>query len=311
MTLNSVIGAQARISGHIHRTPVLFSQQLNVRAGADLRFKAENLQKVGAFKARGAVNAVLSLPPERRERGLVTHSSGNHGAALAYAGGIAGVRVDVVMPEDAVSSKIAAVKGYGAHVTLCAPTLEARDETSARILNETGGTLVHPYDDDRIIAGQGTAALEFLEQADDLDLLLTPIGGGGLIAGCAVVAKAKSTDIQVFGVEPENSKDAYLSWKSGQRCAPVRTDTIADGLRAGIGERNFACIQEAVDEVLLVSEEAILTATKTLMQFLKTVVEPSAAVPFAAILEQPATFAGRRVGIILSGGNLDLDHLPW
>lgn len=311
MNLDSVRAAHRRIAGHVHRTPVFCSHQLNRETGAQLHFKAENLQKVGAFKARGAVNAVFSLPPNVRAKGLATHSSGNHGAALAYAGALVKTPVHVIMPEDAVPSKIRAVEHYGATVHPCLPTLEAREETCQRVLAETGATLVHPYDDDAIIAGQGTASLEFVEQVPSLDILMAPIGGGGLISGTAIVAKALHPTLQVWGCEPEVSDDAYRSWKTGERRAPASTATIADGLRAGIGQRNFAILKEAVDEVLPVSERAIIEATRHLLQVLKLVVEPSAAVPFAAVKEHPERFQDRRVGIILSGGNLDLDTLPW
>ena len=311
MTLDSVTAAHQRISPHLHRTPVLSSRLLNARVEAQLFFKAENLQKVGAFKARGALNAVLAMAPARLQRGLATHSSGNHGAALAYAGGIAGAAVHVVMPENSLPNKIEAVRGYGAQVTLCAPTSGAREEVCRRIMAMTGANLVHPYDDDDIIAGQGTAALEFLQQEPGLDLIMAPIGGGGLISGTAIVAKGSGNALRVIGAEPAISDDAFRSWKSGKRVAPTRIDTIADGLRAGIGRRNFRCIRRQVDEILLASEENILNATKLLMHYLKTVIEPSAAVPMAAIIEHPERFTGKRVGIILSGGNLDLDAPPW
>jgi threonine dehydratase len=312
MTLESVMEAHRRIKSHLHQTPILSSLLLDAHTtGAQLFFKAENLQKVGAFKARGALNAVLLMDSPTLARGLATHSSGNHGAALAYAGRIVGALVHVVMPEDSLPNKIDAVRGYGAKLTLCAPTLEARDAACERIVRETGATLVHPYDDDRIIAGQGTAALEFLDQTPELDILMTPIGGGGLISGSAIVAKGLRKDLHVIGAEPAHADDAFRSWKAGELLSPNSMNTIADGLRAGIGVRNFRYLNELVDDVLLVSEEAIVRTTNLLMHYLKTVVEPSAAVPMAAVLEHPEKFAGKRVGIILSGGNLDLDAPPW
>lgn len=311
MTADSVVAAHQRIREHIHRTPVLRSRLLDERSGCQLLFKAENLQKVGAFKARGATNAVLSSPETCLPQGFVTHSSGNHGAALAYAAGIAGAPVHVVMPEDSVPSKIEAVRGYGAQLTLCKPTLEARDHECQRLLEETGGTLIHPYDADEIIAGQGTAALEFFDQVPRLDAIMTPIGGGGLISGTALYAKARHPQTKVFGAEPANSADAYDSWRLGKHVAPKSTDTIADGLRAGIGAKNFECIQKGVDEVFPVTEASILEATRWLMHTLKTVVEPSAAVPMAAIMEHPEAFRSKTIGIILSGGNLDLEAPPW
>lgn len=309
MTLEAVIQAQARISPHIHRTPVLTSRRLNDEAQASLFFKAENLQKVGAFKARGALNAVLSLDSDTLARGVATHSSGNHGAALAYAASIVGVTAHVVMPEDSLPNKIAAVRGYGGKLTVCKPTLAAREAACETIVRETGATEIHPYDDDRIITGQGTAALELLSQTEKLDLIITPVGGGGLLAGTAVVAK--DARVSVIAAEPAEADDAYMSWLAGKRILPETTYTIADGLRTGLGERNFAIIQSHIDDVLLVTEEAIIHATHHLMHTLKTVVEPSAAVPMAAILQNPDTFAGKRVGVILSGGNLNLNAPPW
>ena len=309
MNLDSVIAAQARISPYIHRTPVLTSHRLDEQTQAKLFFKAENLQKVGAFKARGAVNAVLSLDSDTLARGAATHSSGTHGAALAYAARIVGTTAHVVMPDDSLPNKIAAVRGYGAKLTLCTPTLADREAACDRIVRETGATVIHPYDDDRIIAGQGTAALEFLSQTDNLDILIAPVGGGGLLAGTVLVAK--KSNISVIAAEPAMADDAYRSWQARKRIPPERTATIADGLRTGLGERNFAIIQNHLEAVQLVTEEAIIHATQHLMHTLKTVIEPSAAVPMAAILEHPGTFAGKRVGIILSGGNLDLSAPPW
>ncbi len=309
MEFSTIQRAHARIGPHVHETPVLQSQLLNERYGAELVFKCENLQKVGAFKARGALNAVLSLDEAARRHGLATHSSGNHGAALAYAGQITGTATTVVMPEDSLPNKIAAVRGYGAEVILC-PALE-RDAVCERLVKDTGAVLIHPYDDDRIIAGQGTAALEFLEQTDSLDVLIVPVGGGGLLAGTAVVGKSRSPGMQILGAEPDRSDDAIQSFATGERQRPRGFDTIADGLRAALGVRNFELIYQHADAILPVSEAAIIDATRTLMHYLKVVVEPSAAVPLAAIADHPHHFAGKRVGIILSGGNLDLDGPPW
>lgn len=311
MTLDSVVTAHARIAPHIHRTPVLSSELLDEMTGCSLFFKAENLQKVGAFKARGALNAVLSLDPAALSKGLATHSSGNHGAALAYAARIAGATAHVVMPKDSLPNKIAAVRGYGAQLTLCEPTLAARDAACDQVVADTGATVIHPYDDERIIAGQGTATLEFLSQTQALDIILAPVGGGGLLAGTAIVTKDKYPNMQVIAAEPAMADDAYRSWQAGERILPEATNTIADGLRTGLGERNFEIMQRHVDKVLLVSEDAILEATQKLLHYLKTVVEPSAAVPLAAVVEHASTFAGKRVGIILSGGNLDLSQPPW
>ena len=309
MTRDAVIEAHARISPYIHRTPVLTSRRLNKQTKASLFFKAENLQKVGAFKARGALNAILSLDDDTLKRGVATHSSGNHGAALAFAASIVGATAHVVMPEDSLPNKIAAVRGYGAKLTLCQPTLAAREAACQKVVRETGATVIHPYDDERIIAGQGTAALELLSQTNDLDLIIAPVGGGGLLAGTALVGQ--DAEISVIAGEPTMADDAYRSLQAGQRILPESTATIADGLRTGLGQHNFAIIRDQVDAILLVSEDAIVHATQQLMHTLKTVVEPSAAVPMAAILEHPNTFAGKRVGVILSGGNLDLCSPPW
>lgn len=312
VTLADVEGARARIRPHVHETPVLTCRSLDTLAGARLFLKAENLQKTGAFKARGAVHAILSLSDDEAARGVAAHSSGNHGAALAWAAGLRGIGCTVVMPEDSRTNKVAATRAYGGDVVFCAPTLEGRETTTAALLERTGAVLVHPYDDARVIAGQGTAALEFLRQAADLDAVIVPVGGGGLIAGTLVAIKALRPSLAVIGAEPERSEDAFRSWRTGTRVAPERTDTVADGLRAGIGELNLAIVRELVDDIVLVSEDAILEATRALLRFAKTVVEPSAAVGLAALLEdRPPALADRRVGLILTGGNLDLEHPPW
>lgn len=309
--LTDIRAARARIQPHIHRTPVITCAALDRLVGASLFFKCENLQKAGAFKSRGACNAVFSLAEEMARRGVLTHSSGNHAAALARAAGRRGIDAHIVMPENSRAVKVAAVREYGGRITLCPPTLAGREETAARVMEETGAVLIHPYDDVRIIAGQATAAVEFLEQVPDLDVMMAPVGGGGLLSGTLLAAKALRPGIQVLAAEPRQADDAYRSWRAGKFIPAERTDTIADGLRTSLGKLTFPIIMELVDRILLASEEAIVKATRLILQRAKTVVEPSAAVPLAALLEDEAGVRGRRVGIILSGGNLDLDDLPW
>lgn len=309
--LATIRAAHARIRPHVHRTPVLSSQSLDALAEATLFFKCENLQKIGAFKARGACNAVFSLDGDEARRGVVTHSSGNHGAAVAWAARRRGIPAWVVMPENSAQVKKAAVQGLGATVGFCAPTLEARDTTCAALQTETGATLIHPYDDWRVIAGQGTAALELLEQVPDLDALITPIGGGGLLSGTAIAARGIEPTLGVYGAEPAGADDAWRSLRSGHIIPQTDPRTIADGLRSSLGKKTFAVLSTCVDAIGTTSEEAIVRAMRLTWDKLKLVIEPSSAVPLAALLEGKLPVAGRRVGIVLSGGNVDLDHLPW
>ena len=309
LTLESIREAHERIRPYVHRTPVITCASLDREAGTSLFFKCENLQKTGAFKARGACNAVMALDEASARLGVATHSSGNHAAALARAAALRGIPAHVVMPENSLPNKIAAVRAYGGMVTLCEATLEARESAAERIVASTGAVLIHPYDDPRIIAGQGTAAVEFLEQVPDLDVLMTPVGGGGLLAGTLIAAKASAAHIRVVAGEPALADDAFRSWRCGSIQQPERTDTVADGLRTALGNHTFPIIRDRVDDILLASEEAILRATRMIMQFAKTVVEPSAAVPLAALLENAPGLTNQRVGIILSGGNLDLGRL--
>lgn len=314
LDIGNVIDAHDRIRPYIHRTPVLQSSQLNAMFGCKIFFKADNLQKVGAFKARGACNAVFSIDKNLLVKGVITHSSGNHGAALAWAAALRGTNCTVVMPENAPQAKKDAVLSYGASVVFCEANMVAREAAVASLIKHQGSHLVHPYDEDRIIAGQGTAALEIFSQIDQpVDIILAPIGGGGLLSGTAIVAKSDAVDYSpmVIGTEPESAKDAWLGFKSGKRVSQFTPSTIADGLRATVGVRNFAIITEYVDDILLTSEVRIIEAMKLIWSRLKIIVEPSAAVPLAAIMDQPELFKGRRVAIILTGGNLDLDHLPW
>jgi len=311
LTWELITEARERITGKVNLTPVLTSSTLDGLTGARLHFKCENLQKGGAFKARGATNAVFALSEREARRGVATHSSGNHGAALARAAALRGIRSYVVMPDNTAQAKRDAVARYGAEITWCAPTLAARESTVRQVLTSTGATLVHPYDDLRVMAGQGTAAVELLEAVPNLDVLLCPVGGGGLLSGCAVAARTIKPDIRVIGVEPSGADDAARSLRAGSIVPVEHPNTIADGLRATIGERPFAEIRRLVAEIVTVTDEAIVRAMRQMWEVLKIVVEPSGAVPYAALLDAPAALRGRRIGIIVSGGNLDLDHLPW
>ena len=309
--LATVRAAHARIRPHVHRTPVLTSRSLDAAMGATLFFKCENLQKVGAFKARGACNAVFSLDDAEARRGVITHSSGNHGAAVAWAAARRGIPAWVVMPDNSAEVKKAAVQGLGAAVRYCAPTLAARDTTCAAVQAETGALLIHPFDDWRVIAGQGTAALELLEEIPDLDAILTPVGGGGLLSGTAIAARAIKPSIAVYGAEPAGADDAWRSLQSGHIVPQTDPRTIADGLRSSLGVKTFAVLSRLVDAIGTTSEPAIVQAMRLAWEKLKLIIEPSSAVPLAALLERKLPVAGRRVGIVISGGNVDLDRLPW
>ena len=310
-TFDDVRRAAARIAGGVHRTPVFTSATLDDAVGASCHFKCENLQKAGAFKSRGALNTVLWLTEEEAGHGVLTHSSGNHGAALARAARLRGIPAWVVMPENAPRVKRDAVAGYGAEIVPCAPTQEARETTAARVMEDTGATFVHPYDDPRVIAGQGTAALELLEDLPDLDLLLVPVGGGGLAAGSALAASGLAPSCRVVAVEPTGADDAWRSFRSGRREPMGKVNTIADGLRMRVGELTFPLLQRHLHDVVTVDDEAIVRAMRWVWERMKLVVEPSGAVPLAAVLEEGVEVAGKTVGLILSGGNVDLDRLPW
>ena len=309
--LDRIRAAHERIRSFIRRTPVLTSKRLNDASGASLFFKGENFQKIGAFKARGATNAVFSLDDAIAQRGVATHSSGNHGTALARAAKLRGIPAHIVMPSNSAKVKIRAVQSYGAQVVFCEPTEEARQSTCAEVIKKTGATLVHSFENEDVIAGQGTAAMELLEEAADLDVLMCPVGGGGLLAGTAIAAKSMQPEIKVIAVEPANADDAARSFRAGRRIVTEKKFTIADGLRTNVGEPNFAIIQRYVDDIVTVSEEAIVSAMRTIWETMKIIIEPSAAVPYAAILERVIDVNGRCVGIILTGGNVDLDALPW
>ena len=309
--LAAIRAAQVRIAAHVRRTPVLTCASLDDLVGAQLYFKCENLQQVGAFKARGACNAVFTLADEIAARGVVTHSSGNHGAALAYAAQRRGIPAHVVMPDNAPSIKVANVRGFGAQVHFCAPTLAAREQTSAQLGVTTGATLVHPYDDSEVIAGQGTAALELLEAQPDLDAIIAPVGGGGLLSGTAIAAKGVRPGIVVMGAEPAGAGDAARSFATGVLEAMPNPQTIADGLRGALSERTLRALRTHVAHIGTCSEQAIVTAMRMTWERMKIVIEPSSAVPLACLFEGSLTVKGKRVGIIVSGGNVDLDRLPW
>ena len=311
ITLADIERAAARIAAHIMRTPVLRSRGLDALTGSALAFKCENFQRAGAFKFRGACNAVWSLPDEIAACGVITHSSGNHGAALALAARTRGITAHVVVPEGAVKSKLAAIVAYGAVLHTCAPTFAAREATTERLALETGATFVHPFTDHRVIAGQGTATLELVEEVGQLDVLIAPVGGGGLIGGSAVAAKARHPQIEIFAAEPECAADAYESLRQGIRVTDIVPKTISDGLRGTIGEINLALLREYVVRVLPVSDAQTIAAMRLVFERMKIVIEPSSATALAAVLRYPEHFAGRRVGVILSGGNVDLDHLPF
>jgi threonine dehydratase len=310
-TLPDIREAAERIKPYIKRTPVLTGEGLNCMVGAGLFFKCENFQKAGAFKFRGATNAVFSLPTQKVLRGVATHSSGNHGAALALAARNRAVKAFVVMPENSSKVKKEAVAGYGAEITFCEATLQARERTLAKVVEETGATFVHPYNDYRIIAGQGTAALELLEEVENLDVVMAPVGGGGLLSGTALTVSELSPQTLVIGAEPEGADDAYRSMQEGTIVPSVNPHTVADGLLTSLGDKTFPIIRERVNEIVTVSDEVIIQAMRHIWERMKIVVEPSAAVPFGALLEGKINLKGKRIGIIISGGNVDLGKLPW
>lgn len=303
--------AAGRIAGVARCTPVWTSPALDEAAGARLFFKCEPMQLTGAFKVRGALNAVLSLSDAQATRGVATHSSGNHGAALAFAARERGICCTVVMPENSVKSKVDNVRRYGAEIVFCEPNQASREETVARVVEESGAEVIPPYDDGRIIAGQGTCVLEMLDQEPELDMLVAPVGGGGLITGSAIAARSVRPDIDVRGAEPAGSDDAARSLSAGRRITDIRPDTICDGLRAIISELTFRGIRDNVDGIITVGDDATIDAMRLAWRELKLTIEPSSAVALAAILAQAGLFRGRGVGVILSGGNVDLDRLPW
>ncbi len=310
-TADDIRAARARIAPYAHVTPLMTSRTLDERTGRRVLLKCENLQRVGAFKFRGACNAVLSLSDEEARRGVVTHSSGNHAQALALAARMRGIPARIVMPRTAPAVKVAAVKGYGAEITFCEPTLEARTAAAEAIIAATGATLVHPYDDPRVIAGQATCALEILEFGERPDVLLCPVGGGGLTSGTALSARYFGGGVRVVAAEPAGADDAFRSFTTRTFVPQTGPKTIADGLLTSLGKLTFPIILDAVSEIVTVSEESIVEAMRLLWERCKLVVEPSGAVPLAALLEGKGAPEGSTVALILSGGNVDLDRLPW
>ncbi len=303
--------AADRIRPYIHKTPVLSSQNLNQLSGARLFLKCENFQKAGAFKSRGATNAVFSLTEDQIEKGVCTHSSGNHAAALSRAAGLRQSKAYIVMPENSSRVKIAAVKNYGGLITFCRPNLKSREETLQKVMEDTGAVEIHPYNDYRIIAGQATATLELLEQAGPLDIILAPVGGGGLLSGTALAAHYFAPGVPVMAAEPAGADDAYRSFYEGKFIPSENPQTIADGLLTSLGTLTYPIIQDYVTDIICVSEEAIIKAMQLVWERMKIIIEPSSAVPVAAVFENPDIFAGKKTGIIISGGNVDLKKLPW
>jgi threonine dehydratase len=310
-TLADIHTAHKRIKPFIHRTPVMTSQQLNKIFDCELFFKCENLQKVGAFKFRGATNAVLSLSEIEKKRGVVTHSSGNHAAALSLAAGMNGVKAFIVMPESAPAVKKNAVAGYGAEITYCKPTLQSREETTRIIMEKTGATLIHPYDNFNVICGQGTAAMELLDDKKDLEVIIAPIGGGGLMSGTSTTVKSINEKIQVVGAEPLNANDAYISFNTGKLTPSVNPLTIADGLLTSLSELTFTIIRKNVDIIFTAKEESIAECMRLVWERMKIIIEPSSATVLAIIKENPDFFRTKRVGLILTGGNVDFKKLPF
>ena len=307
----AIRAAHERIAPYVHVTPVITSHSLDDILGVHLHLKCENFQKVGAFKARGACNAVFSLPDDAARRGVVTHSSGNHGAALAYAAQRRGIPAHVVMPDNAPRIKIANVEGFGAKIHFCAPNVPAREATCAAVEHATGAVLVHPYDDANVIAGQGTAALELLEAYPDLEAVVTPVGGGGLMSGTAIASHGVNPRIAVYVTEPAGADDASRGFASG-RVEPMNDPrTIADGLRSTVSERTLGAMRTHVTAIATCSEGSIVAAMRMVWERAKIVIEPSSAVPLAAMLEGTLDVRGKRVGVVLTGGNVDLDRLPW
>ncbi|HEX6981242.1 MAG TPA: pyridoxal-phosphate dependent enzyme [Balneolaceae bacterium] len=310
-SFKEVQNAYLQIRNKVHRTPVLSSEKVNERAGGELFFKCENFQKVGAFKFRGATFAVNTLSDEEAQNGVATHSSGNHAQAVALAAKMRGIPAYIVMPENAPKVKVNAVRDYGAEITFSESTQKGRESTLEEVVRETGATFIHPYNNRHIVMGQASAAIELLEDQPDLDTVLTPVGGGGLLSGTSIAAKNLSSKVKVIGTEPEVANDAFLSLKTGGLQPVQSTETIADGLRTSLSELTFACIREYTDEIVTVSEEEIIDAMKFIWERMKVIIEPSSAVPVAAAFNKKVDVEGKKTGIIISGGNVDLNNLPW
>lgn len=311
VTFTDIQQAAERIKPYTHRTPVFTNESLNQKVGAQAFLKCENMQKVGAFKFRGACNAVYSLSDEEAKHGVCTHSSGNHAQALALAAKMRGVPAYIVMPSNAPQVKKDAVAGYGGQITFCEPTLEARESTLDRIKLDTGANVVHPYNDERVISGQGTAALELLDEVPDLDVVIAPVGGGGLLSGTSIAAKGLNPNIRVIAAEPEMADDAYRSMKEGRIVPSNNPKTLADGLLTSLGELTYPIIREHVEQIVTVSEQGIIDSMKFIWERAKIIIEPSAATVIAVLWEKKIDLSGLKVGVILSGGNVDLNQLPW
>ena len=309
--INDILKAEKRIERFINHTPVLTSTQLNGIFESELFLKCENFQKTGAFKFRGATNAILSLETNEKSAGVVTHSSGNHAAALTFAARANGIKAFIVMPETAPEVKKRAVAGYGAEITFCKPTLQARTEAAERIIKLNGATLIHPYDNFNIICGQGTAALELIKEYSDLDIVVAPVGGGGLLSGTATSVKGINPGIKVIGAEPLNANDAFQSFYSGKLVPSVNPTTIADGLLTSLSDLTFSIIRNNVDMILTAKEESIKECMLLVWERMKIIIEPSSATVLAVIKENPEVFRGKRVGLIISGGNVDFRKLPF
>ena len=311
ITIKEIQKAHKRIIPFIHRTPVFTNKSLNQESGADLYFKCENFQKAGSFKIRGATNAVMLLSDEDLNKGIVTASSGNHGAALAMAVAFRGASVQVVMPKNTPQIKVENVIRNGAEIIWCEPNLKSREKVLKKIMDETGSILIHPYNDRNIIIGQGTAAKEFIEDVPGLDIIISPVSGGGLLSGTLVYAKEINSKLCVYGAEPEEANDAFRSLKYGSIQLNKTTNTICDGLRAQLGDLNFPIINEKVDEIITVSENEIIDAMRMVWERMKIIVEPSCSITLAAILKRKDVIKGKKIGLIMSGGNVDLSQLPW
>ncbi len=309
--LADIRAAHSAIKPFIHRTPVMKSHQLDELFNCELFFKCENFQKVGAFKFRGATNAVISLSPGEKLRGVVTHSSGNHAAALALAARMNGIKAQIVMPENAPQVKKDAVAGYGAEITFCKPTLKAREEATRIIMDKTGAILIHPYDNFNVICGQGTAALELLEENDDLEIVVAPVGGGGLLSGTAAAVKGINRSIMVYGAEPLNANDAFISFNTGVLTPSVNPATCADGLLTSLSELTFSVIRKYTDNILTATEESIKECMLLIWERMKIIIEPSSATVLAVVKQNPDLFRGKKTGLIISGGNVDFRKLPF
>lgn len=310
-TFDDVIAAHERIRPYIHRTPVLTSTYLNELSGADLHFKCENFQKAGAFKVRGACNAVFGLPEEKLARGVATHSSGNHALSLSYAAGRRGIPCTVVMPRTAPEAKKAAVRGYGGRIVECEPSTSSREAVFAQVVEETGAEFVHPYNDLRVITGQATCSREVLEQVEGLEGIVAPIGGGGMISGTCLTVSSTAPGVKIYAAEPLNADDAARSFRAGHIIADDAPVTVADGLKVPLKENTWHYVSNHVTDILTATEDEIIAAMKLTWERMKIVIEPSCAVPLAVILKNRDVFAGKRIGVIITGGNVDLDKLPW